>query len=170
MNGIAANQSLIDVYIANHPVNCVNVLKLEKIDTMLNEAFFKLFSTNKCLRSLNVENFRLGSESFAGISEGLAANSTLEHFSVIGNLIQWDDLLKFSREILKNSTLKSADFTNNALLQNISTHSIEIFDQIFENLGKSSLQTFKIDSWVWNYKAYPPINFDLFTTTKSKYT
>ena len=170
ISGISENNSLIDVYIANHPVSSNNVLKLEKIESTLNEAFFKLFTCNKCLKNLSIENFRLGTESISGISEGLAINNTLEHFSLAGNLIQWDDLLKFSLELLTNSVLSSVDFTNNNLLQSISAQNVEVFDQIFENFGKLNLATFKIDSLIWNHKVYPSINLDLFNIAKTKYT
>ena len=167
--GVAENRSLVNVYIGNNPAVSSEVQKLEKIDNSLSEIFFNLFKNNNTLKMLSIEYFKLGSESFPGISEGLAQNSMLEHVSFAGNLIKWEDFSKFSEDILRNNTLISIDLRKNCLQQDVNLVSIEVLDQIFENLKRANLKSFHVDAWFWNPANYPRMNQDTFETARVKY-
>lgn len=167
LEAVSENNSLVNVYIANHPSACNEVQRLENIGNSLNETFFNVFKKASSLRSLNVDYFRLGSESFTGISEGLAMNSSIEHVSFAGNLVTWEDLWKFTSEAVKNTSLVSVDITNNALTQDLSGTTSEKIREIFENLSRTTIKIFKIDHWFWDRSTYTDINEEAFISVKS---
>jgi hypothetical protein len=118
---------------------------------------------------VSIEYFRLGPESFSGISRGLGLNSTLESFSLVGNLMTWNDLLGFCSEIQFNNKLAIVDFTKNALSKALTQLENEKLLKIFENLSKANLKSFKIDSFFWDYKTYPFKNFQAFEDSRTKF-
>ena len=77
-----------------------------------------------------MENFLFGSESFAGISEGIAENTVLERLSLRGNSIQWVDLARLLYITKGNSSLVGLELVGNFLARNTSTVSSDIFEEI----------------------------------------
>lgn len=169
LEGLSENRSITDVYIGNHPASSNDIERLDENNGALSRAFHKLFVMNKTLRNLSIEYFRIGSESFDGISEGLSVNQTIEKLAVKGNLIQWNDLARFLHEVRENQCLEYIDFMGNALVKNLDFVDKATFEEVFTRLAQSNLKKFVIDNWFWDLSVYPQELFEVISEVKLKF-
>jgi hypothetical protein len=169
LSGLTYNTSLLNLYIANHPASSNDIKAIEDPERTMSETFCNLFKNNSTLERINLEYFRLGPESFDGISEGLAQNKSLKSFCLKGNLMGWADLCKFLVSTKENTQLVFVDFCINKLLVDIQSINPQAFEEVFDCLAQSNLKTFTIEPWFWDFSAYPAHLFDKIIIPKQKY-
>ena len=169
LSGLSENKTITEVFIGNHPASSTCITGLDDDENLLSSSFHKLFSINSTIKTFGIENFRIGNESFKGISEGIGCNQSIKNLNLKGNLMGWADLAKFLAEIQKNTVLEAVDLTNNGLDTEFKKTGIETFQVVFEHLSRSELKSFGIDFSFWNISDYPSTIFELVNAAKSKF-
>ncbi|OMJ77721.1 hypothetical protein SteCoe_22625 [Stentor coeruleus] len=169
LTGLAGNNSVVEVYVSNHPASSADIIKLEDKENALSAAFCEFLKKNTVVKVLSLEHLRIGGESFPGICEGFCSNGTLNVFSLKGNLMDWGDLANFLMATRSSMSLTSVDFNGNRLFKDIDNVPLELFDRVFITLSESNLRNFGIDGIFWGLKAYPSLLFPTISQCKQKY-
>jgi hypothetical protein len=166
--GVSTNTTLEDVVISNTPNN--ESLKLDDPANLLSPAFDQCFKLNNTLKKLVIENFKIGPESFPGISEGLSANSALQSLCLKGNCIGWHEICCLVEGLRKNGTLMSLDVSESPFIRAASEDVKGNCEGIFAGLMEMRLKNLQIDGEFWNMKGIPGHLAKLVSGCKDKYS
>ena len=166
--GVSTNTTLQDVFISNTPNN--ESLKLDDPANLLSPAFDQCFKLNNTLKKLVIENFKIGPESFPGISEGLSANSALKSLCLKGNCIRWNEIACLVEGLRKNRTLMSLDVSESAFIRCASEGVQGNCEGIFVALMEIGLKNFHINDEFWSRKGLPGHLANLVSGCRDKYS
>lgn len=166
--GISTNSTLQDVVISNSVNN--ESLKLEDSAHLLSPAFDQCFKLNKTLKKLVIENFKIGPESFPGISEGLSENSVLQNLCLKGNCIGWNEMLGLVEGLRKNGTLVSLDISESAFIRVVNEDVERDCERIFTGLMEIRLKNLHVDEAFWSLKGLPGHLAKLVSGSRQKYS
>jgi hypothetical protein len=165
---LSGNRSLQEVVISNSANN--ESIRLEDPEHLLSPAFDQLLKMNKTLKKIVIENFKLGPESFPGISEGLSGNSTLSTFCLKGNCLTWSDLPGLVEGLRKNSQLSVLDVSESSALKDLAQAVCVPLEAIFSGLLEAGLKTFTVDECFWSLKGLPSGLANLASSCRQKYS
>ncbi|CAG9328934.1 unnamed protein product [Blepharisma stoltei] len=179
IKGVTASRSLRDLILSVHKskLDCdpdARHFKSEELKTELK----KLLQENKVLRSLKIENFRLGKEEIKAIAEGLAENQSLLTLSLNGNEIDWKDLEYLARSLRENQVLRTLEIGLNKIyawhdIVNLygaasANDALTNMNDVFTSLSMSKIRNIKVTDWFWEERKYPASIADLVFATKQK--
>lgn len=181
VQAMSANTSVLDLALTLHKsaLNCGPNMKLFQ-SLELENALSSLLRCNSALKTLKIENFRLGRDEIKAISQGLIENQTLVTLVLNGNVMEWKDLEILAYSLRTNSTLMCLAISSNRIyayndLKNLygephANEAINTMKEVFQSLNVSKLKTLRVTDWFFEPRKYPETLCNLILLTKHQLT